>query len=74
MVSKKIISRENSLYRHQKSRSRKNNITYIINIIFISGRQAALERVASLRKGNNIESHTVVVGVESFLYEVTEGL
>ena len=50
------------------------NITYIINIIFISGRQAALERVASLRKGNNIESHTVVVGVESFLYEVTEGL
>jgi len=41
---------------------------------FASGRQAALERVASLRKGNNIESHTVVVGVESFLYEVTEDL
>ena len=41
---------------------------------FASGRQAALERVSSLRKGGNVEAHTVIVGVESFLYEVTEDL
>ena len=55
-------------------RDKQTHMHHNIYIIFISGRQAALERVASLRKGNNIESHTVVVGVESFLYEVTEGL
>ena len=41
---------------------------------FASGRQAALERVSSLRKGGNVEAQTVIVGVESFLYEVTEDL
>jgi len=41
---------------------------------FASGRQAALERVSSLRKGGNVEPQTVIVGVESFLYEVTEDL
>ena len=41
---------------------------------FASGRQAALERVSSLRKGSNVEAQTVIVGVESFLYEVTEDL
>jgi len=39
---------------------------------FASGRQAALERVNSLRKGNNVTPGTVIVGVESFLYEVNE--
>ena len=41
---------------------------------FASGRQAALERVSSLRKSGNVEAQTVIVGVESFLYEVTEDL
>jgi len=39
---------------------------------FASGRQAALERVTSLRKAGSVGANSVVVGVESFLYEVNE--
>jgi len=41
---------------------------------FASGRQAALERVMSLRKSGSVSGTTVVVGVESFLYEVNEDI
>jgi len=41
---------------------------------FAAGRQAALERVASLRKAGSVAPQAVLVGVESFLYEVTEEL
>jgi len=41
---------------------------------FASGRQAALERVTSLRKSGSVSTTTVLVGVESFLYEVNEDI
>lgn len=41
---------------------------------FASGRQAALERISSLRKCGSVQKDTVVVSVENFLYEVSETL
>jgi len=41
---------------------------------FASGRQAALERISSLRKCGSVQKDTVVVSVENFLYEVSENL
>merc|ERR1719232_2227043 len=41
---------------------------------FASGKQAALERVNSLRKSGSVGQDTVVVSVENFLYEVNEDI
>jgi len=41
---------------------------------FASGKQAALERVNSLRKSGAVGQETVVVSVENFLYEVNEDI
>jgi len=41
---------------------------------FASGRQAALERISSLRKCGSVQKDTVVVSVENFLYEVSENI
>jgi len=41
---------------------------------FASGKQAALERISSLRKAGSVQKETVVVSVENFLYEVSENI
>merc|ERR1719422_2766984 len=41
---------------------------------FASAKQAALERVNSLRKSGSVGQDTVVVSVENFLYEVNEDI
>jgi len=41
---------------------------------FASGKQAALERVSTLRRSGSISSQAVIVSVENFLYEVNEDL
>lgn len=41
---------------------------------FAAGKQAAHERIVNLRKSGNIEAGSVIVSVESFLYEVNEEL
>merc|ERR1711915_1074515 len=41
---------------------------------FASGKQAALERISSLRKSGAVAADAVLVSVENFLYEVNEDL
>jgi len=41
---------------------------------FASGKQAALERINSLRKSGKVGSNAVIVSIENFLYEVNEEL
>jgi len=41
---------------------------------FASGKQAALERISTLRKSGAVGTSACVVSVENFLYEVTEDL
>jgi len=41
---------------------------------FASGKQAALERISSLRKSGTVQKDTVVISVENFLYEVSENI
>jgi len=41
---------------------------------YASGKQAALERISSLRKSGSVLKETVVISVENFLYEVSENI
>jgi len=41
---------------------------------FASGKQAAAERISTLRKSGSVSADTVIVSVENFLYEVNEDI